>query len=196
MLFIIPDFLIPNIHYSFSFKPHYSLFIFSFHPRPQVRLFLMFYASEIFFYSSLHHIFESKNFILFFVVVAKWQFCITRVAQLMKYPSAKWVDAGLNRPGRAVIYNWLRSFPIFPVLTAAELGQSVDGPLLQSESLRNEGIPFALCGSIVRVTRRQVSVPAQLVFSCYVHEHSKVPFLIVGGGVRALTSVAPPNLEC
>ena len=77
-----------------------------------------------------------------------------------------------------------------------DLVQSVDGPLLQSESLRNEGIPFALCGSIVRVTRRQVSVPAQLVFSCYVHEHSKVPFLIVGGGVRALTSVAPPNLEC
>ena len=51
--------------YSFSFKPHYSLFIFSFHPRPQVRLFLMFYESEIFFYSSLHHIFESKNFIFF-----------------------------------------------------------------------------------------------------------------------------------
>ena len=194
MLFIIPDFLTPNIHYSFSFKPHYLLFIFSFHPRPQVRLFLMFYESEIFFYSSLHHIFESKNFILFFVIVAKWQFCITRVAQLMKYPSAKasghWFEPAWQST------NWLRSFPIFPVLTSAELGQSVDGPLLQSESLRNEGIPFALCGSIVRVTRRQVSVPAQLVFSCYVHEHSKVPFLIVGGGVRALTSVAPPNLEC
>ena len=27
MLFIIPDFLTPNIHYSFSFKPRYSLFI-------------------------------------------------------------------------------------------------------------------------------------------------------------------------
>ena len=194
MLFIIPDFLTPNIHYSFSFKPHYSLFIFSFHPRPQVRLFLMFYESEISFYSSLHHIFESKNFILFFVIVAKWQFCITRVAQLMKYPSAK-ASGRWFEPARQST-NWLRSFPIFPVLTAAELGQSVDGPLLQSESLRNEGIPFALCGSIVRVTRRQVSVPAQLVFSCYVHEHSKVPFLIVGGGVRALTSVAPPNLEC
>ena len=70
---------------------------------------------------------------------------------------------------------------------------------MQSESLRNEGIPFALqtarplSGWIVRVTRRQVSVPAQLVFSCYVHEHSKVPFLIVGGGVRALTSVARKN---
>ena len=27
MLFIIPDFLTPKIHYSFSFKPRYSLFI-------------------------------------------------------------------------------------------------------------------------------------------------------------------------
>ena len=26
-LFIVTDFLTPNIHYSFSFKPHYSLFI-------------------------------------------------------------------------------------------------------------------------------------------------------------------------
>ena len=33
MLFIIPDFLIPNIHYSFSFKTHCSLF--SFHSRLQ-----------------------------------------------------------------------------------------------------------------------------------------------------------------
>ena len=31
VLFIIPDFLTPNIHYSFSFKPRYSLF--SFHLR-------------------------------------------------------------------------------------------------------------------------------------------------------------------
>ena len=129
--------------------------------------------------------------------MVKWQFCITRVAQLMKYPSAK-ASGRWFEPARQST-NWLRSFPIFPVLTAAELGQSVDGPLLQSESLRNEGIPFALqtarplCGWIVRVTRRQVSVPAQLVFSCYVHEHSKVPFLIVGGGVRALTSVARKN---
>ena len=27
MLFIIPDFLTPKIHYSFPFKPRYSLFI-------------------------------------------------------------------------------------------------------------------------------------------------------------------------
>ena len=31
-LFIIPDFLTPNIHYSFSFKPRYSLFIIQFPP--------------------------------------------------------------------------------------------------------------------------------------------------------------------
>ena len=63
------------------------------------------------------------------------------------------------------------------------------------------------------------SLCSQLVFLCYVHEHSnKVPFLIVGEGVRALASVGrknggsnfqkaspisirmgpgvPPNLEC
>ena len=34
-LFIIPDFLTPNIHYSFSFKPRYSLFIIQL-PPPKV----------------------------------------------------------------------------------------------------------------------------------------------------------------
>ena len=36
MLFIIPDFLTANIHYSFSFKPRYSLFIIQLPPSNRV----------------------------------------------------------------------------------------------------------------------------------------------------------------
>ena len=46
MLFIIPDFLTPNIHYSFSFK-HYSLL--TLHPRPEA------VAVQIEFITSLSH---------------------------------------------------------------------------------------------------------------------------------------------
>ena len=45
---------------------------------------------------------DSHNELISRVFVAKWRFCITRVAQLMKYPSAKRVDAGLKLPGRAL----------------------------------------------------------------------------------------------
>ena len=45
---------------------------------------------------------DSHNELISRVFVAKWRFCITRVAQLIKYPSAKRVDAGLKLPGRAI----------------------------------------------------------------------------------------------
>ena len=41
VLFIIPDLLTPNIHYSISFKPRYSLF--SFHPRFFITCYDIFY---------------------------------------------------------------------------------------------------------------------------------------------------------
>ena len=46
-LFIIPDFLTPNIHYSFSFKPRYSLFIIQL-PPPRINDTIMQYGTVIY----------------------------------------------------------------------------------------------------------------------------------------------------